>query len=68
MKLDTITRRLCIALSTSSAGPMADARATRQAVLTIMVIPVYGDGKIPYMTNRLGHFFVTALSLHCLLV
>lgn len=63
MKSGTSTRRSRIVLPTGSAGLAADARATRQAVLTMMAIPVYGDGKTPYMTNRLGHS-LSSRSLH----
>jgi hypothetical protein len=48
MKSGTSTRHLRIVLSMGSAGQTADARATRQTVLIMMAIPVYGDGKTPY--------------------
>lgn len=46
MKSGMSTRRSRIVLPTGSVGPMADARATRIAVLTTTVTPVYDDGKI----------------------
>lgn len=45
MRLGINTHPLRTVLSTTSVGPKADAHATRQAVLTTTVTPVYDDGK-----------------------